>query len=139
LDAVQQKNFEQVREQIMLGANVNVKDGDGQSLLHLAIKNGDMDIFTYLLQQAPNIDARNKLKQTPLHLAVINEQFDMVFLLLESGCNLHVKDNDGHEPIDLANIRQLESIRTLIAEYGPVTYSTLNYCIRLCNKFPNLN
>jgi len=53
------------------GADVNIKkEEDGNYPLHLAIKNGNVEIVKLLLKAGANINAKNKIGHTPFSAAV---------------------------------------------------------------------
>jgi ankyrin repeat protein len=50
------------------GVGINARDGDGNTALHKAVKEGDIVLVEYLIKEAdPNIQDNNK--KTPLDLA----------------------------------------------------------------------
>lgn len=51
------------------GANVNVKNGDGYTALHIASENGFEDVVDALLANNANISIGDKNGQTALHIA----------------------------------------------------------------------
>jgi hypothetical protein len=52
------------------GVNVNAKDSDGCSLLHIAVRdNSCTDVLKYLIEQGADVNALNKDGETPLDFA----------------------------------------------------------------------
>jgi ankyrin repeat protein len=77
------------------GANVNMQDADGDTPLHGAAQNGNVEIIRLLLDKGANVDVKNKLGGTPLMWAAVFGHEDAVRFLLSRGANPSLKDNDG--------------------------------------------
>lgn len=77
--------------------DVNAKNEDGETGLHLAVREGEPDIIRLLLGSARiDINARDAHGRTPLHLAVIDYAYESVFDLV--GCNrtdVNAEDKEG--------------------------------------------
>lgn len=77
--------------------DVNAKNEDGETGLHLAVREGEPDIIWLLLGSARiDINARDAHGRTPLHLAVIDYAYESVFDLV--GCNrtdVNAEDKEG--------------------------------------------
>ncbi|KAK6048897.1 BTB/POZ domain protein, partial [Cooperia oncophora] len=58
---------------------------DGVSLLHIAVKSGDIEIVRFLLENGAAIDTVNSAGETPLEVAVRQNNVTLVSLLLEKG------------------------------------------------------
>jgi hypothetical protein len=92
--------------------DVNAKDEEGDTGLHLAIQEGDPDIIRLLLGSARiDINARNAHGRTALHLAVIDYAYESVFDLV--GCNradVNAEDKEGWTALRWAARRGRESL-----------------------------
>eukprot|EP00731_Ephydatia_muelleri_P014725 Em0008g445a len=51
------------------GADINTRDKDGQTALHISSKNGHTDTVVALLERGADINARDQMHRTPLDLA----------------------------------------------------------------------
>lgn len=60
LDFAEIGRFVAVQEAIKRGANIDVQDGYGNTALMLAVKRGDLQLLSLLLQKKPNINLMNK-------------------------------------------------------------------------------
>jgi ankyrin repeat protein len=74
-----------------------VKDDDGQTLWHIAVIWGHVEIARYLLEmEGIEVEAANLYGQTALHLASTNGHLESVKLLVEVySANMNATDNDG--------------------------------------------
>ena len=52
------------------GANKDLKNNDGETPLHIAVKEGNQAIVDALIKEGANVNQQNVLGETPLHIAV---------------------------------------------------------------------
>ena len=67
------------------GANVNVIDKHGQTVLHEVSRNWNTDLAKFFLDHGANINKADKLGRTPLHLAAAVNHYEMVEFLINHG------------------------------------------------------
>jgi len=104
------------------GGNVNkinakIND-DGETLIHLAAKEGRVDVLTWLKDRGVDINAKTKVYQppqvsriypdgyTPMHLAAQSGRLEAMKWLKEQeggGVDLNAKDDYGRTPLSLAD------------------------------------
>lgn len=81
------------------GASLAGRQRDGATLLHLAARGMQHDLFLRVLQTTPqDINRRNRLGQTPLWLAAQNNRRDNVAALLAAGADPTIPDNKNRTP-----------------------------------------
>lgn len=85
-DAAMRAQWDEVRELIDRGADVNAAQGDGMTALHWAARNGSLEVARLLLEHDadPTATTRNGA-YTPLHLASQSGQAELVETLVEAG------------------------------------------------------
>ena len=73
---------------------------EGEELLHLASKNGQVYLIKNLLRAKVDINALNAEGLSSLHWAVINGNIEVTKLLIEKGANIEIKDSGcGSSPL----------------------------------------
>lgn len=84
------------------GANIGAQDKCGNTALHIAIENGDIEIVEMLLNAGANVYVRDNLGRAVLHFAVKNGNIEIVKVLLNAGANLGVQDKCGKTVLHFA-------------------------------------
>lgn len=82
--------------------DVNTKDADGNTPLHLAAQEGDHKKVEALLKNGADVDAKGKNGNTPLHIATHKRCAQSVKVLLKSGADVNAKSNLDWTPLHLA-------------------------------------
>ena len=78
------------------GADVDVRDDHGVTLLHHAIHNDDLHAARMVLAHGGDPDVRGPRHATPLMFAAGSGRAGHVRLLLEHGAHFDLKDLNGH-------------------------------------------
>lgn len=74
--------------------NLDVRDYSGDTLLHLAVRNGNWNIGNLLIRKGVQTDAINDQNITPLAVAVFLGNIKFVNILLEHGANINTTKPD---------------------------------------------
>ncbi|SCP04094.1 ankyrin-repeat protein, putative [Plasmodium ovale] len=85
------------------GSNINHRDANGMTPLHICVKYGHFNIANFLIDNDANINIRDNEGQTPIFYAIINRHYDIVKLLIESGADVQIKDNNDATVYDYAD------------------------------------
>lgn len=87
--AVNRDDTETVLDFINRGMDVNTVDLTGNTLLHVAARNGNLKLLEGLLKNKANPNARNHVGDSPLMLAAFNGKLEGVDALLKGGAKLN--------------------------------------------------
>lgn len=122
IDAVMAKDKAKVQALIAAGANVNVRDADGLTPLHLAFRTWadalpvEKELVELLLRQRADPNAKDKDGRTPLHNAAWGGHADIAALLIVAGADLFAKETStgGWIPVQFASLRQHKAAADLL-------------------------
>jgi ankyrin repeat protein len=95
---VRRGTLEEFKE-LIDNANVNVRNEQGQSLLHESIAFDRDDFSEFLLSLGIDVNHQDKNGQTPLHFASCYSNKVIVDLLFNAGANPRLKDKYGNSPL----------------------------------------
>ena len=84
------------------GADVRLRDSQGNTTLHKAVTFGRREFAVQLIERGLDINATNKVGATALHYAVRSGNLGMVEFLVEKGAKVEVKNADGISPAEVA-------------------------------------
>lgn len=108
------------KKMIDKGLDINSRDKEGRTLLHIATQNGRTDIMDLLLTMGANINEEDYQGNTDLHYAILNNHIEAIEFLL--GCpniNINANDHQGNTSLHLAiNKSNVEAVRLLLNNQG---------------------
>lgn len=82
--------------------DLEIRDHQGASMLHIAAANGYLDVAEFLLDNHVTVDARDNESWQPIHAASYWGQLDILELLVQNGADLDSKTKNGETPFDLS-------------------------------------
>ena len=83
------------------GADIDVKNNNGDTPIHEAAVNGNTDIVKLLLERGAAIDVKTDFGNTPIHLAAVNGKTDTVKFLLSARADPYITNKDGKTARDV--------------------------------------
>lgn len=114
--------------------DINARDSDGRSSLHMACYNGHISIVQLFVQRKPscNMSLRDNDGHTALHMASQGGRTSLIPILISSGCDFDIRDSRGRTAADMA---KSTPVRSLIEQVSHVCSSCLRdplsrYCLR---------
>ena len=112
--AARQKNLRYITFLIAAGANVNLRNSNGETALVIASNLGFIEAVPALIAAGARIDESNSTGETPLITAVHNRSIAMMRMLLLAGADPDRTDNSGRSARDYAKL-DVKSV-SLLAE-----------------------
>lgn len=109
------------------GIDKEAIDKDGKTPLHIAIENGNDTVFTKLISDKVNVNAKDKNGKTPLHYAAEQRSILMIQILLQNGADVNAKDNNNLTAIEIAAKKNNKDAVKLLAQKGSNIELIKNY------------
>ncbi len=96
---------ERIQTLLGLGININGQDLYGNTALHRAAENGEVDLCRLLLDKGADINARTERGNTPLHKTVVAGHAEVVQLLVARGADVNARNEINVTPLHMAAAR----------------------------------
>jgi ankyrin repeat protein len=118
LGIINSSDIEQVKLLISQGVDINVKNNNGLTALHLVARGGRKDVVELLIDNGADVNNKTNNGMTPLHQASRNGLKEIVELLISRGADINVKNTRGQTPLDMAQQRGHTEIVELLRKHG---------------------
>ena len=110
---------EGVERLIAQGADLNAKDQNGHTPLHLTIMNREAGQARWvLITQGADVNVKTNDGRTPLMMAAIRGHEYLVEVLLANGANINARDNNNRTALSLAKQQSHTEIVELLRQHG---------------------
>jgi len=102
LFATAMRNSDATRVLLQAKCDVEARNGDGETALHQAAMNNDLNTMTQLFDAGASLNARTNDQNTALHLACKHSAKDAAKVLIEKGADRAARNQAHITPLDLA-------------------------------------
>lgn len=128
IKAVNEKALKEVEYLIGLGGNKDLKDSNGNSLLHLTVETRDAAMQKMLVEKGANLESKNNKDETPLLYALVKDEFQMMQNLAQLGANALAAKSNGATALQYAVVYTTDSrATTLLLKKGGDANDTFIY------------
>ncbi len=117
-----------------LGVDVSWVDDRGNTLLHMAVKDGAIDSIQFLTKSGIDINTKNNTGTVALHTAVIHKDYDACQTLLSLGADPNQLDHTDLSPLYYAVSNENIDISRLLLDHNASMKTPLHRCsvVDLC-------
>ncbi len=115
-ELIKQGRISEVKRQFSDTQSIDQKNTDGDTLLHVAVRENNTELVTFLLDLKANTEIRNTAGETPLATAVSIEHFDCARVLARSGAFVFSVTATGQTIYTLARTKGPDALESIISE-----------------------
>jgi hypothetical protein len=83
---------------LTLNGRSSIEEKTGNTLLHIAVENGLIDVVKEMLDKGAKPNFPNKDRNTPLHIAAQKKSKEIINLLLGNGADKTIENNENKRP-----------------------------------------
>ncbi|MEM7457772.1 MAG: ankyrin repeat domain-containing protein [Planctomycetota bacterium] len=102
------------------GVDLEIRNVNGQSILHVAAWNGSNDILDLLIDRLDDVNLPDESGRSPLHSATLGNNIESVRLLIEAGASVDGIQDSGSPLLSAAWWGQTEIANYLIANRADI-------------------
>lgn len=118
IEAANAGDIEAVSKLVQEGANLNERDGDGDTALHRAAFRGNKQIVELLLAKGASVEARSNSGDTPFIRSAAKDHKDVAELLLAKGADVNARGNNGGTALHVAALNGLKDMADFLLRKG---------------------
>ncbi|NIM59890.1 MAG: serine hydrolase [Candidatus Aminicenantes bacterium] len=117
IEAAHKGDSEVVEALLDSGADINARDEQNQTALHLAAGRGHTAVVKLLLEHGADVNARNLLGRTPILVPVYRGSLDIVRALLNAGADIEARSElAGQTPLLIVSGSRAKAVEALLEE-----------------------
>jgi ankyrin repeat protein len=98
--------------------NINAKDSNGETALHKAIRQGNIDIAKMLIELGADVNIAGINGETALHKAIRQGNIDIAKMLIVANADINAKDSSNETALYKANRQSNTDIAKMLIELG---------------------
>lgn len=120
-EATRRGDLEKVRLLLENGADINSKDGHGQTALMNAAHTGQVELVRLLIENGADLDVTAKYNLSALMLSLIAHHTEAAGLLIEAGADVNIRSSrnfSGKTALSLAESGGHSELAALLREKG---------------------
>jgi hypothetical protein len=114
------KDTEMVTELVIVGADVNAVDNEGNTPLIIASGLDNKEVIQKLIESGADINAENKEGVTPIVAAIEDAKVENVEVLIKAGVNINKKNKDGKTALTCAKENEQFDIVELLLSHRAI-------------------
>ena len=119
VDAARAGNLEAAKQHLVAGADVDFRNQQGFTPLHVAAQEGHNKVAELLIAKGANVNTSGRLiGTTPLDSAALLGHKEMVELLIDSGADINPQIITGETPLQRAEQRGHSAIAEILRKHG---------------------
>ncbi|XP_071040637.1 ankyrin-2 isoform X4 [Parasteatoda tepidariorum] len=118
LRAARAANLEKVLEYLKGNIDINTSNVNGLNALHLASKEGHVNLVQELVKRGANVNAATKKGNTALHIASLAGKEDVAKILIRHGANPNAQSQNGFTPLYMAAQENHDGVVKLLLANG---------------------
>ncbi|XP_049916899.1 ankyrin-3-like isoform X4 [Epinephelus moara] len=112
-------NLEKALDYLKNGVDINICNQNGLNALHLASKEGHVEVVAELIKHGANVDAATKQKgNTALHIASLAGQTEVVKELVTHNANVNAQSQNGFTPLYMAAQENHMDVVQFLLDHG---------------------
>jgi len=97
-------NIEAVKQHLAKGVDVDAKNKDEATALHVAAFLGQYEVAELLIQKGADVNVSDDDGGTALHAAAFLGQYEVAKLLVQKGADVNARKNDGATAMDVLKV-----------------------------------